>query len=189
MNLSPSPIKSRMHTCTVCPLSQPPFLPSRPTRHLGVPFFIPDEKHDVFSWSLKCCCIYLIPSRQFFWLNCASFPPVFHFDFGNFKWNIWGRSTVEMNINEPKYGGGFALPSFHTKKPQVDSHASQSRSLKSNRLPFLGWIPDTVSIRYDLLLQCWLPVRLETILLPPVPNLLEQLFFCSSHFLGHKLLF
>ncbi|CZT46624.1 related to aquaporin [Rhynchosporium secalis] len=43
-----------------------------------------------------------------------------------------------MNINEPRKGTGIILP-FFTKKPSMRSRTS---SLKSDRLPFLNWVPD-----------------------------------------------
>ncbi|CZS91986.1 related to aquaporin [Rhynchosporium agropyri] len=43
-----------------------------------------------------------------------------------------------MNINEPRNGTGIILP-FFTKKPSMRSRTS---SLKSDRLPFLNWVPD-----------------------------------------------
>ncbi|ESZ94199.1 hypothetical protein SBOR_5425 [Sclerotinia borealis F-4128] len=49
-----------------------------------------------------------------------------------------------MNINEPRHGGGFVLPFFNDSKRSRKPHAGRD-SLKSNRIPFLGWIPDTVS--------------------------------------------
>ncbi|KAG4431923.1 hypothetical protein IFR05_012593 [Cadophora sp. M221] len=44
-----------------------------------------------------------------------------------------------MNINEPRCGAGIVLPSFSHK-----GHSTKRRtnSLKSNRLPFLNWVPD-----------------------------------------------
>ncbi|CAL3968069.1 unnamed protein product [Diplocarpon coronariae] len=55
-------------------------------------------------------------------------------------------SPFSMNINEVKRGGGIVLPFFNRDRRSSVS-AVQSRpssSLKSNRLPFIGWIPNHV---------------------------------------------
>ncbi|KAF7926507.1 hypothetical protein BELL_0239g00030 [Botrytis elliptica] len=49
-----------------------------------------------------------------------------------------------MNINEPRHGGGFVLPFFNDSKRSRKPHAGRD-SLKSNRIPLVNWIPDTVS--------------------------------------------
>ncbi|CAG8951861.1 hypothetical protein HYFRA_00005665 [Hymenoscyphus fraxineus] len=41
-----------------------------------------------------------------------------------------------MNINEPRKGGGFVLPFVNT------GERNRPSSIKSNRIPFLGWVPD-----------------------------------------------
>jgi aquaporin related protein len=54
-----------------------------------------------------------------------------------------------MNINEPRHGGWFVIPFLNDRKHhrKVGRTASgRPSSLKSNRLPFLGWIPDEVKI-------------------------------------------
>jgi aquaporin related protein len=48
-----------------------------------------------------------------------------------------------MNINEPRHGGGFILPFFNDTK--LHRQGSTRNSLKSNRLPFLDWVPDEVN--------------------------------------------
>ncbi|KAI9740082.1 MAG: hypothetical protein M1818_004833 [Claussenomyces sp. TS43310] len=48
-----------------------------------------------------------------------------------------------MNINEPKHGG-FVIPGFNSSK-KARRTASHSHSIRSNRLPFLDWVPDDVS--------------------------------------------
>jgi aquaporin related protein len=49
-----------------------------------------------------------------------------------------------MNINEPRQGGGFVLPCFNDDRKHRRPHAGRN-SLRSNRLPYLNWIPETVS--------------------------------------------
>ncbi|KAN0106249.1 aquaporin [Hyaloscypha variabilis] len=46
-----------------------------------------------------------------------------------------------MNINEPSHRLGFVLP-FINK--DIKRRGTRTSSLKSNRLPFLGWIPDNL---------------------------------------------
>ena len=46
-----------------------------------------------------------------------------------------------MNINTPRSGGGFVLP-FMSVPVRTSSH-----SIKSNRVPFLGWVPDNVFLK------------------------------------------
>ena len=54
-------------------------------------------------------------------------------------------STFKMNINEPSHRLGFVLP-FINK--DIKRRGTRTSSLKSNRLPFLGWIPDNVGNAY-----------------------------------------
>ncbi|THV50118.1 hypothetical protein BGAL_0164g00090 [Botrytis galanthina] len=49
-----------------------------------------------------------------------------------------------MNINEPRDGGGLVLPFFNDGKKSRKPHAGRD-SLKSNRIPFINWMPGTVS--------------------------------------------
>ncbi|KAI9050442.1 hypothetical protein LZ554_005606 [Drepanopeziza brunnea f. sp. 'monogermtubi'] len=50
-----------------------------------------------------------------------------------------------MNINEPRRGTGIVLPFFNKRERSTVGGSAKSRtsSLKSNRLPFIGWIPAT----------------------------------------------
>ncbi|EKD21548.1 MIP family channel protein [Drepanopeziza brunnea f. sp. 'multigermtubi' MB_m1] len=50
-----------------------------------------------------------------------------------------------MNINEPQQGTGIVLPFFNKRERSSVGGPVKSRtsSLKSNRLPFIGWIPGT----------------------------------------------
>ncbi|KAE8441272.1 hypothetical protein EG329_005573 [Mollisiaceae sp. DMI_Dod_QoI] len=51
-----------------------------------------------------------------------------------------------MSINEPKRGAIFVLPFYNTnRKKAKDGQISSSRSsLRSNRIPYLNWVPDNV---------------------------------------------
>lgn len=50
-----------------------------------------------------------------------------------------------MNINEPRAGGGFAIPFLGGVRKTNTTSNSRPSSMRSNRLPFLAWIPDVVS--------------------------------------------
>jgi hypothetical protein len=93
-----------------------------------------------------------------------------------------------MNINEPRHGGWLVIPFLNDKKHhrKVGTTASgRPSSLKSNRLPFLGWIPDEVKIlRLPVMAR---PTKLilyrhEIILLQQVQSSLARHYFFSSHF-------
>jgi hypothetical protein len=64
---------------------------------------------------------------------------------------VYPLFLLNMNINTPKQGRGFALPSF-VKGRGSEQMASRttSQSQKSNRLPFLGRVPDHVSLAVNI---------------------------------------
>jgi aquaporin related protein len=52
-----------------------------------------------------------------------------------------------MNINEPSDGRGFVMPFANYKRAR--RAGSRPESVKSNRIPFLNWVPDDVKKAWD----------------------------------------